>query len=254
MNPKLYLIPLIALLLLTCKQNQDVFLNKIEGKRIAITDSLEGNPEIDAFVEPFREHINKDLDSVLAYAVDTYSPRPEEGNLETEIGNFMADVAYEQGNAVFKKRTGKDIDMVLLNHGGIRAPISKGNVSARMAYSVMPFDNSLVVVDLKGPQVKELVDFLARSERAHPIAKLSLEIDENNEVESALINGKPINPNSNYFVATYDYLYNGGNRMTFFQTNDSLYVLDYRMRNAMIDYFKKVDTIRSSLDGRFVKN
>ncbi|MBT8304211.1 MAG: 5'-nucleotidase C-terminal domain-containing protein [Bacteroidia bacterium] len=253
MNYKRLLIPLLVLFSLSCKEPVVVFVDKIEGKRIPISDSLDNDSAIEAYIEPYRTHINKDLDSVLAYAVDTYSPRPEEGELETAIGNLMADVAFIQANPVFKKRTGKTVDMVLLNHGGIRAPISKGNISARVAYSVMPFDNSLVVVDLKGDQVNELVEYLAKSQRANPIAKLKLKLDEENEVVSALINGEPIDPEKNYFVATYDYLYNGGGNMTFFKTNDSLYELDYKMRNAMIDYFKKVDTIKPTKDGRFIK-
>lgn len=253
MNFKHFWFVLLVLTILNCKQNKEVYLNRIEGQRIAISDSLESDQAILDYIKPFHDHLNKDLDSTLAYAVDTYSPRPENDELETALGNFMADVAYEQANLVFKKRTGKDIDMALLNHGGIRATISKGKVSARTAYNVMPFDNALVVVDLKGEQMKKLIAYLARSKRAHPISKLKLRLDANNEVISSSINGKSIELNKNYLVATYDYLYNGGNRMDFFKTNDSLYVLDYKMRNAMIDYFKKVDTIKPIKDGRFTK-
>lgn len=253
MNFKHFWICLILLSFLDCKQNQEVYLNKIEGKRIPITDSLEADQAILDYIKPYQDHINNDLDSVLAYAVDTYSPRPKNEELETEIGNFMADLAFEQANLVFNKRTGRNIDMVLINHGGIRAAISKGNLSARAAYEVMPFDNSLVVVDLKGEQVKELIAYLANSKRAHPISRLNLKLDENNAVLTSSINGQPIDFSKNYLVATYDYLYNGGSRMNFFQTNDSLYVLNYKMRNAMIDYFKKVDTINPIKDGRFIK-
>ena len=253
MNLKHFWIFLILLSIFNCKQNKDAYLNKIEGKRIQITDSLEADQAILDYIKPFHDHINNDLDSVLAFAVDTYSPRPENEELETAIGNFMADVAYEQANLVFNKRTGRNIDMVLINHGGIRGSISKGNISARAAYQVMPFDNALVVVDLKGEQIKELIDYLANSKRAHPISRLRLKLDENNTILASSIKGQPIDFSKNYLVATYDYLYNGGNRMNFFQTNDSLYVLDYKMRNAMIDYFNKVDTINPIKDGRFIK-
>ncbi len=253
MNFKHLWVFLILLSFLNCKQGKDVYLNKIEGKRIHITDSMQADQAILDYIKPYHDHLNNDLDSILAIAVDTYSPRPENEELETALGNFMADVAYEQANLVFNKRTGRNIDMVLINHGGIRATLSKGNVSARTAYNIMPFDNALVVVDLKGEQIEELIAYLARSKRAHPISKLNLKLDENNAVLASSINGVPIDFNKNYLVATYDYLYNGGNRMNFFQTNDSLYVLDYKMRNAMIDYFKKVDTINPIKDGRFIK-
>ncbi|MEZ4792063.1 MAG: hypothetical protein R2783_00865 [Gelidibacter sp.] len=108
-----------------------VSYNKIEGKQIAITDSLSSDQNIETFIKPYREHVNSDLDNVLSYAVDTYSK--SDGYLNTAIGNFMADVMYEQSNPIFRKRTGHDIDFVLLNHGGIRSIISKGSITTRTA-------------------------------------------------------------------------------------------------------------------------
>jgi len=54
-------------------------------------------------------------------------------------------------------------------------------------------------------------------------------------------------------VATNDYLFNGGNDMTFFKPNESLYNLNYKIRNVLIDYFKKVDTINPVIDDRFIQ-
>ena len=216
-----------------------------------ITDSLETVKEIDSFIKPYREHVNKDLGNVLAYSVDTYSK--SDGELNTAIGNFMADMVYEQANPIFKSRTGKEIDFVLLNHGGIRSIISKGDITTRTAYQVMPFENAIVVLDLKGQQVQELIDYLVRNQRAHPISKLAIELDTEFKLNKALINGKPFDLNTNYLVCTNDYLANGGDRMNFFKKNDSLYVLDYKIRNALIDYFQKVDTISPKRDNRFIQ-
>ena len=54
-------------------------------------------------------------------------------------------------------------------------------------------------------------------------------------------------------MATNDYLYNGGGNMTFFKPNEGLYNLDYKIRNLLIDYFKKVDTINPVIDDRFIQ-
>lgn len=48
-----------------CK-DEKLHLLKIEGQNIQITDSLVLNSEIEDFITPYREHIKKDLDSVLA--------------------------------------------------------------------------------------------------------------------------------------------------------------------------------------------
>ena len=250
MNHKIVLILAFAFIFQSCKK-EAYHLTKIKGENIAITDSLPSVKPIDEFIAPYRDHLNKNLDSVLTYSVDTYSK--SDGELETALGNLMADVVYEQANPIFKSRTGKDIDFLLLNHGGMRAIISKGDVTTRTAYQLMPFENSIVVADLKGEQVKELLEYLARNKRAHPIANLKVELDTNSNLSKVTVNGKPIDYGKNYFVCTNDYLANGGDRMNFFKTNDSLYVLDYKIRNALIDYLKKTDTLNPVLDNRFIQ-
>ncbi len=242
---------LLTLLVLSACKKQGLHLQKIEGKQINISDSLEPNANIDNFIKPYREHVNTNLDSTLAYAVDTYSKN--DGEYNTAIGNMMADAVYEETNALFKNRTGENIDFVLLNHGGIRAIISKGNISKRTAYQVMPFDNSVVVVKLKGSQVKELVDYLVKAKRAHPISQLQLVLNPDNTINSVSLNDEALDFSKTYNVATNDYLYNGGDRMDFFKTNDSLYVLDYKIRNVLIDYFTKIDTLNPVIDNRFIR-
>nr|WP_321230417.1 5'-nucleotidase [uncultured Psychroserpens sp.] len=242
---------LFSILILSACKNQGEYINKIEGKQINISDSLEIDQSIENFIKPYREHVDSNLDSILAYAVDTYSK--SDGEYNTAIGNMMADAVYEESNPVFKSRTGEDIDFVLLNHGGIRSIISKGNITTRTAYEVMPFDNSVVVVKLKGAQVKELVEYLAKGKRAHPISKLNIVLDSDGNFKSATLNSKPLDFSKTYNVATNDYLYNGGDHMDFFKTNDSLYVLDYKIRNVLIDYFTKIDTLKPVIDNRFIQ-
>ncbi len=240
----------VLVLIVSC--NSDSNLTKIEGKRIEINDNIQADQTIEDFIKPYRESVNNDLDSVIAYAPETYSKT--DGELNTAIGNLMADAVFNESNPVFKKRTGKQIDFVLLNHGGIRSVISKGNITARTAYQVMPFENSVVVAALKGEQVLQMMTYLSKAKRAHPISKqLELVLNKNFDIKSALINKKPIDSKGTYYVATNDYLYNGGDRMTFFQPNDSLYVLDYKIRNVLIDYFKKADTLNPKIDNRFIQ-
>ncbi|ULC60634.1 5'-nucleotidase C-terminal domain-containing protein [Flaviramulus sp. BrNp1-15] len=233
-----------------CKQQQQ-HLTKIEGKQISITDSLVTDPEIETYIKPYRENIQKDLDSVLAYSADTYTKN--DGELNTAIGNFMADAVYDEANPIFKSRTGHDIDIVLLNHGGIRSILSKGNITKRTAFEIMPFENNIVVVALKSNQIDSLIHYLSRSKRAHPISKLKLKLDKDYKVLEAKIKEKAIESNQTYYVATNDYLYNGGDNMSFFKPNDSLYVLNYKIRNALIDNFIKKDTINPVIDDRFIQ-
>ncbi len=240
---------LVLALFYSCKQ--DSYLTRIEGNRLEINDTLKADKAIEDYIEPFRAHINKNLDSVISYAIDTYSKT--DGELNTAIGNLMADMVFEQSNPIFKLRTGKEIDMVLLNHGGIRSIIPKGNITKRTAFEVMPFENIIVVVEMKGKYINELIDYLKKGKRAHPISKLKLKLDQDFELVEATIKGSEIDEEQLYYVATVDYLYYGGDRMHFLTKGDSLYILDYKLRNALIDYFIKKDTLNPVRDDRFTQ-
>lgn len=245
---KIGLFLLVFTILAGCKTKQ-LHVSKIEGKRLDITKDISPNTDIEAFISPYKNRIERDLDSVLGYAVDTYSKN--NGKLNTAIGNLMADIVLSEGKIVFQKRTGNPIDVVILNHGGIRAEIPKGPVTARTAYNVMPFKNKIVVVGLKGKKINEAITYLAKGKRAHPIAGLKITVDKDYNLIKATINNSPIDVNKIYYFATSDYLYNRGDNMNFFQPNEGVYDLDYKIRNAMIDYFKKTDTINPVIDDRF---
>ncbi len=249
MNLKNILLVFGLLLCVSCKAPIDVF--KIEGRNININDSLQAKASLDDFIKPYRENITKDLDSVLGYSVATYSKA--DGDLNTAIGNLMADIIYEEADPVFFKRTGEHIDFVLMNHGGIRAIISKGPITKRTAYELMPFENSIVVSKLPGAYVKELLNYLSKSKRAHPISKLKIVLDKDDHVVESSVSQIPIDFNKTYYIATNDYLINGGDGMDFFKGSEEVIVLNYKIRNSLIDYFMKTDTINPVIDDRFIQ-
>lgn len=235
---------------ISCKTDPNT-LTRIQAKKIEIDTSLTAIDSIESYVQPYRNRINEVLDSTLAYAPKTLTK--EDGKYNTSAGNLMADIVLQAANPIFKSRTNKEIDFVLLNHGGIRSIISKGNVTARNAYEVMPFENSIVVVELSGQSVVELVNFVKNSGRAHPIAGMQLVLRQDNEVASIKIQGKPLHEEQIYYVATNNYLVTGGDDMVFFKDAKNPINTDYLIRNAMIDYFMKVDTVKAVIDDRFYK-
>ena len=237
---KLFVIFLTLFLVASCsKQNYQV--SKIEGKRITITDKEKQDPQIENYIKPYREHINKDLDSVLAYCPVTLDKST--GKWQTTIGNLMADVTLQRGNTVFMAREKKNIDLCILNHGGIRAILPKGNVTTRTAFEIMPFENSLVVIALKGEQILEMVDYFIATKKPHPLSGITFTIGKDNVAKNILVQGKPVEKDTIYYVATNDYLSNGGDNMEFFKKGTQKFDLDYKLRNILIDYFKEVDTI-----------
>lgn len=214
---------------------------RIEAKKNAITSELAEEQKIEAFIAPYRTHINKDLDSVLAYAPETFDK--SKGKWQTNIGNLLADATFDRADKIFYLREGKHINVCLLNHGGIRAIIPKGNVTTKTAYDIMPFENSTIVIALKGEQLKEMADYIARERKPHPLSGMQINLDANGLVKLITIQDKPLNLSQTYYVATSDYLSGGGDRMDFFLNNTGSYSLDYKLRNLFIDYFKEIDTL-----------
>ena len=239
----------ILLLITSCGDNLQLF--KAETSRIEINSEINIDSTILKFIEPYKKNIEKDLFTTFAYS--PYTLDKKDGELNTAIGNMMADAVLELSSPVFKLKKNKNIDFVLLNYGGIRSIISKGNINEKTAYNLMPFENEVVVTKLIGNDIYKLIDYLRKVKRAHPISGLKLELDKNYELINAEINNKDIDIKKYYYVATSDFLLNGGDKMDFFNKSSENTFLDYKIRDLLIDYFIKMDTLKPKIDNRFIR-
>ena len=230
----------ITFFLFICCHTPQFVTSKTDASVYKISDSITEDKKIEQFITPYRNHIDRDLSKVLAYAPENLN---KNGQWQSSIGNLLADITLQKCNPIFYSREKKTIDICLLNHGGIRSSIPKGAVNARVAYEVMPFENSAMVVALKGEQIQEMVNYIVLNKKAHPLSGMTFTIDKNNIAINILIQGIPFDKNTNYYVVTSDYLVNGGDNMTFFSRATAKYDLDYKLRNIIIDYFTEVDTI-----------
>jgi len=247
---KKFIISFFTLLIIISCKNDPQHLVKIEGKLLPITEEITSNQTIEDVVKPYREKVEKEMNTVLSFTKKDLVRT--DGKLESSLGNLMADLCFERANPIFNSRTSKNIDFAMFNYGGIRAGITKGAIKTENAFNLMPFENSLVVVELTAEKINELVNYLIESNRAHPLSKqFNLVLTKNGY--NLKINNKPINNSKTYFVLTTDYLQNGGDSMNFFKNPVSLQNLDYKMRNTIIDYFTEIDTVKVELDGRFRK-
>lgn len=244
---KLFVIFLTYIFIISCS-DKSYTVTKIEGKIIPVSEKENQNIEIDNFIKPYREKINSDLDKPLAYNPEILDK--SKGLWQTNIGNFMSDITLLKGNFVFNKRENKQIDICLLNHGGIRSILPKGNITSRNAYEIMPFENSLVVIALKSEQIQEIADYIVADKKPHPLSGMTFSINKENQAHNIMIQGKPLAKDGIYYVATNDYLSNGGDNMVFFQKGIQKFDLEYKLRNILIDYFTDVDTINVKEDTR----
>lgn len=217
---------------------------KVEAKKIPITpqsaESSKIENDINSFIAPYKQHIDTDLNATLCIATETFDKK--NGKWESTIGNLMAEATLELGNKVYNEQENKTVDFCILNHGGIRSIIPKGNVSTRTAYEVMPFENKLYVVTISGNAVLDLANYILKEKKPHPLAGIKIKT-KNNAIHLVEINNEPLDINKEYRVATTDYLANGGDSMNFLKNSNKKYDTNYKIRSLLIDYFKKVDTL-----------
>lgn len=243
---------LVLLSILSCEEEY-VKPIQINYHKQAIDSTLNSDNELNSFIAPYRDKISSEMQVVLSYApADMYK---SDSKYNTAIGNMMADAVMQEANLIFEKRHGLKIDAVLLNYGGIRSGISKGDITVRTAYDIMPFENEIVVVELSHKTLQEMLKYIIDRRTAHPIAGMTIRLNHDYSLNSAIVNGDEIKLNDtkekSYYIATSDYLFQGGDGMNFFKDNKQVFGLDYKLRNILIDYFKKQELILSQQDTRF---
>ncbi|MEN8125962.1 MAG: 5'-nucleotidase C-terminal domain-containing protein [Bacteroidota bacterium] len=243
---KYFISGLIIFLLISCK-NEQYQVNTIKGSQIEIDGNLAQDSTIINFIKPYKNQLQKEVNVVLSYTPITLTRK--DGNLQSSLGNIYADVCYQKANPVFNDLSKKNIDFVLFNYGGVRQSIPKGDITVNDIFKLMPFENMLVVVELSGKKTKELFDYFEKNKWAHPISGLNLTFN-NDKLSDIFIQNKPFNISKNYYVLTSDYLQHGGDHMIFFKDPVNLYSLNYKVRDAIIDYLKETDTLKAKLDDR----
>jgi len=247
---KIWILFFFSFLLIACKNNSHE-VSKINAKQLKIGNEVKQDSSIIQLFTPYKKKMTKEITKSLSFS--TKILERTDGNLQSTLGNLVADLSYEKANELFKNKTGKTVDFSMSNYGGIRAAIMKGDVTVSNAFELMPFDNTLVVVELNYDKIKALFNYFVAKKRAHPLSK-NIQLTIENDSYNLLINGKPIKKDRTYFVATSNYLQKGGDGMIFFSEPESLFDSNFLIRDAIVDYFESKDTLRANLDDRVIIN
>ena len=256
MHTKLYKIIVLIIIsavlnkiTISCKEKNSA-VKMIRGTQLEIAEEIGSDNDILRDIEPYRKELKDKINEVLCFNPTTLSR--EESTLESSLGNFYADVCYATADRIFFPKFKEHIDFALFNYGGIRTAIPQGEVRVEHIFKLMPFENKLVVARLSGDKVRELFQFLEKSKQAHPVSGLTLTMTDE-QLSRILIRGKAFDASKEYLVLTHDYLQHGGDNMSFFKDTIALYPLSYKVRDALIDHLRSIDTLYASLDGRFVQ-
>lgn len=246
-------IPLLVLLglasLNSCKEEKYNKSNS-DHKYIEVKKGLDGVQEIENFIKPYHDTIEIKLNKKLSYTKnELWASRKKTSEPESPLGDLLSDLVYEQANELYSKKFNKEIDFAVLNRGGIRTNIGVGDITLRQMFEIMPFENTLLVVEVGPSKMNEFLDYMANSD-GHPMSQVRIKVKDKKVLDIS-IKGKPYDKNRSYRIVTTDYLQHGGDKMYFFNDPISIDTLHYKMRDAMIDYFEKTDTVDVELDGRF---
>ena len=120
-------------------------LSRIESRNIQVDSTFFADPVLEAFIEPYREDLDKQMSVVIGYAaVELYKGKPE-----APLNNFVADLMLKRANLEFDQT----VQIALTNLGGLRVEIPPGPITRGKIYELMPFENELVVLPLTGVQI-----------------------------------------------------------------------------------------------------
>ncbi len=200
-------------------------------------------------IQVYKDSIDLKLDLIVGYSEGFYTKTDfNDINFNSSLGNLIADILFTQSDSVFNKQENKKIDFVLQNHGGIRSSLFEGDIKLTDIYKILPFENEIVIIEVFGKTVEEIITFLRKEINPHPISGLLISPDK------SFIQGKLIDPSKKYYISTNDYLLNGGDNMFFLKNNSKVYKLGYSLRDAFIDFTKTNLKLSSKIDNRFLKD
>ena len=200
----------------------------VKSNTTEITSEYSVESKIDSIITHYQKDLEAEMNEVIAYAKYDYSASRPNGT----FNNWVTDLVYVSQTRTI--RISKPI-MVLLNVGGLRNTIDKGDVTIGDIFTVMPFDNEIVWAELPMSSLKEIENYLNKS-GGEPISGATLEneiLSLNNTTEKA----------ESFIVITSDYLLNGGDKMDFFQNRISDHHTGVLLRDAMISEAKLQGTL-----------
>jgi 5'-nucleotidase len=105
-------------------------------------------------------------------------------------------------------------DVAVINSGGLRADLPKGPLTFGALYRALPFENRAVVIQVTGRQMLALLNALPQSGHGYPqVAGLTASGDAGDWTGGTLGDGKPLELDHPYRLATVDFLASGGDGM-----------------------------------------
>lgn len=127
-------------------------ITKYDGKLVTIyADEIKDDPKTQERIDYWNNNLKILTEKVIG-KTDVVLTRSY--GTESLLGNLLADSFYDIAKEY-------NVDFAVMNSGGIRVDIEKGDITLGDAISTMPFPNPLIIMDLTGRDIIELFEHAA---------------------------------------------------------------------------------------------
>ncbi|WEK54756.1 MAG: choice-of-anchor I family protein [Candidatus Cohnella colombiensis] len=140
----------LGLVNLTFDNDGVILTEQVNGRLLVVDNTVAEDATIKSMLSPYNAELDVLKQQVIGKTtVVLDGARADVRSKETNLGNFIAD------GMLYKAKLLKNADIAIMNGGGIRAPIDTGDITMGELRTVMPFGNTLFVLDVTGQQLKD---------------------------------------------------------------------------------------------------
>lgn len=230
-------------------------LTSVERSRIIIDSRYDQQPDAKAaeYLAPFKRVNDSIMGPVMGQVAHNMHPdRPE-----SDLTNLLSDILVWAA-----KDYGEQPVLGVYNRGGVRADLTKGDVTYGDILDVAPFENKICFVTLTGEQLMKLFSQIAKRGGEGVSKGAELVITKDGQLVSARLHGKEIDPKAEYRVTTINYLLEGNDGMpAFIEGTNKVAPTDAKnnTRYLIMNYFKdkhsRGEIVDAQVEGRIrIKN
>jgi len=221
-------------------------LGSVSQTRLVIDSRYDAtpDPQAAAFIAPYKHQV----DSVMGPVVGTAACNMAVQRPESNLSNLLPDILMWAS-----KQYGEQPDFAVYNMGGMRAALTRGKVTYGDVLDVAPFENKICFLTLSGDKVLELFSQIAVRGGEGVSHGVELVITADGKLLSAHVNGKEIDPQASYRIATIDYLAQGTDGMMAFKYHTDLNAPKEKKNNTrfiIIDYFQEKQAQGQAVDAK----
>jgi 5'-nucleotidase len=228
------------------------------GGLIEYDEKVQADPTVDKLVKEIVAKVDEALKVVIAKSeVELDGDRSIVRTRESNVGNLIADIMLERTQSI----KGHEADVALTNGGNIRTQLKAGDITKKDLYTMLPFPNTLVVVEVTGEELKKaLENGVSQVEQAAGrfphVSGMSFVYDPKKpageRVVEVKVGDQPLDLKKTYKLATNDFLAAGGDGYESLN-KDSVFNTGFTLYNVVEEALIQRKTINPKVEGRIVE-